>query len=194
MLARYFCLIAALSLTGSVTSVSADALAPRIKLQTSAGEIVLQLDAQKAPLSVANFLEYVDSGHYDGTIFHRVIPGFMIQGGGFTADFDRRASNAPINNEADNGLKNARGTIAMARTQNPHSATAQFFINTVDNAFLDHRAPTARGWGYTVFGRVIEGMDTVDQISATPTGQRGRYPDVPQQAMVIERATRLDGD
>lgn len=194
MPARYFCLLAALLFTGSATSVGADTHAPRIKLQTSMGEIVLELDAQKAPLSVANFLSYVDAGHYDGTIFHRVIPGFMIQGGGFTADFDRKPANAPIRNEADNGLLNQRGTIAMARTQDPHSATAQFFISTVDNTFLDHKAQTVQGWGYTVFGRVVTGMETVDRISAVATGQRGRYRDVPKQAIIIERAVRADGE
>ena len=192
MLARCFCVVL-LSLTG-LTSVSADTSTPQVTISTSLGEIVVQLDAQKAPLSVANFLRYVNSGHFEGTIFHRVMPGFMIQGGGFTPEFERRAGAAPINNEADNGLKNDRGTIAMARTQDPHSASSQFFINTVDNIFLNHRAPTVQGWGYTVFGKVVQGMDTVDQISAVPTGQHGRYSDVPKQPVVIQSVTRIDGE
>jgi len=173
---------------------AADDRSPRVTLETSMGNIVLQLDAEKAPRSVANFLAYVDRSHFDGTIFHRVIPGFMIQGGGFTPAFDRKAVEAPIRNEADNGLRNVRGSVAMARTQDPHSATAQFFINTVDNVFLDHRAPTPRDWGYAVFGRVVEGMDTVDRISGVATGQRGRYGDVPEQPIVIQRITRAAGD
>ena len=193
MLARRIFLIL-LSLASGLTAVNASALGPQVKMHTTMGEIIVQLDAQKAPLSVANFLSYVDTGYFDGTIFHRVIPGFMIQGGGFTTDFERRAGNAPVRNEADNGLPNARGAIAMARTQDPHSATSQFFINTVDNTALDHREPTPQGWGYTVFGKVVEGMDIVDKISAVATGQQGRYRDVPKQAIVIERITRVDGD
>ncbi|MDH3713645.1 MAG: peptidylprolyl isomerase [Gammaproteobacteria bacterium] len=193
MLARFVSLIL-LSVVSGLTAVSADNQAPKVRLQTSLGEIVVQLDAQTAPLSVANFLAYVDKAHYDGTIFHRVMPGFMIQGGGFTAGFDRRVGGEPIRNEADNGLKNLRGTIAMARTQDPHSATSQFFINTVDNGFLDHREPTARGWGYAVFGKVVEGMETVDRISAVPTGRHDRYENVPKQAIVIQHVARIDGD
>ncbi len=177
-----------------LTAAATAADPPRVRLQTNVGDIVLELDSERAPQSVTNFLGYVDAGHYDGTVFHRVIPGFMIQGGGFDREFARRPTKAPIRNEADNGLKNERGTIAMARTSDPHSASAQFFINTVRNEFLDHRAPTARGWGYAVFGRVVEGMDTVDRISATPTGSRGPFRDVPNTAVVIESAARIDGD
>jgi cyclophilin family peptidyl-prolyl cis-trans isomerase len=193
MLARCFCLVL-LSVAYGPFAMSADALAPRVRLQTSMGEIIVQLDAQKAPLSVANFLAYVDNAHYDGTIFHRVMPGFMIQGGGFTPGFERRRGSEPIRNEADNGLQNLRGTIAMARTGDPHSATSQFFINTVDNGFLDHRAPTVQGWGYAVFGKVVAGMDTVDRISAVPTGRYDLYENVPKEAIVIRLVTRIDGD
>jgi peptidyl-prolyl cis-trans isomerase B (cyclophilin B) len=193
MLARCFSLIL-LSVACGLTTVRADTVEPRVKFQTSLGEIIVQLDAQKAPLSVANFLAYVDKAHYDGTIFHRVMPGFMIQGGGFTPGFDRRIGSAPIRNEADNGLQNLRGTIAMARTQDPHSATSQFFINTVDNDFLNHREPTARGWGYAVFGKVVEGMETVDRISAVSTGRYDLYENVPKEAIVIQHVTRIDGD
>ncbi len=165
---------------------------PRVKLTTSMGDIVLELDAGKAPKTVENFLNYVNSGFYDGTIFHRVISNFMIQGGGFTKDFQRKATNPPVKNEADNGLSNVRGTIAMARTSDPHSATAQFFINVVDNNFLDFRAKTMRGWGYAVFGKVIEGMDTVDKIRKTRTGSGGPFPkDVPQQTVEIIHAEVL---
>jgi len=182
-----------LFLLSSFAGAALAADAPQVRLHTSLGDIVVELDAQRAPLSVKNFLSYVDAGYYTGTLFHRVIPGFMIQGGGFTADFQRKTTNAPIQNEADNGLHNVRGSIAMARTGDPHSATAQFFINTVDNAFLDHRAKTQRGWGYAVFGRVVSGMDVVDRISAVPTGSRGPYQDVPKDAVIIEQATRADG-
>jgi peptidyl-prolyl cis-trans isomerase B (cyclophilin B) len=159
-----------------------------IKLTTNLGAITLELDAAKAPKTVANFLDYVKSGHYDGTIFHRVIDGFMIQGGGFLPGMRQKPTNAPIENEAANGLKNLRGTIAMARTQDPHSATAQFFINVADNDFLDFRAPTGNGWGYCVFGRVVEGMDVVDKIKSVRTGSRGFHQDVPLEDIVIEKA------
>ena len=159
-----------------------------IKLTTNLGAITLELDAAKAPKTVANFLAYVKAGHYDGTIFHRVIDGFMIQGGGFLPGMRQKPTNAPIENEAANGLKNLRGTIAMARTQDPHSATAQFFINVADNDFLDFRAPTANGWGYCVFGRVVEGMDVVDKIKSVRTGSRGFHQDVPLEDIVIEKA------
>ncbi len=143
---------------------------------------------------MANFLAYVDAGFYDGTIFHRVIPDFMIQGGGFTADLEKKATRDPIPNEADNGLKNERGTLAMARTNDPNSATAQFFINHKDNAFLDHSGKNPRGWGYAVFGRVTDGMSVVDAIATTPTGAKGMFPkDVPLETIVIEKASRSDG-
>ncbi len=161
---------------------------PRVILETSRGDITVELHAEQAPKSVANFLEYVRAGFYDGTIFHRVIPGFMVQGGGFTADMTRKDTGDPIENEAANGLANARGTLAMARTSNPHSATAQFFINVVDNAFLDHQSPTPRGWGYAVFGRVVEGMEVVDAIAESPTGRTGGMSDVPIEAIVIKHA------
>jgi peptidyl-prolyl cis-trans isomerase B (cyclophilin B) len=159
-----------------------------IKLTTHLGAITLELDAAKAPKTVANFLAYVKAGHYDGTIFHRVIDGFMIQGGGFLPGMRQKPTNAPIENEAANGLKNLRGTIAMARTQDPHSATAQFFINVADNDFLDFRAPAGNGWGYCVFGRVVEGMDVVDKIKSVRTGSRGFHQDVPLEDIVIEKA------
>ena len=162
----------------------------QVKLETSLGTITVQLDSAKAPASTENFIAYVKSGHYDGTIFHRVIPGFMAQGGGFAADFKQKATNAPIKNEADNGLKNKRGTIAMARTSDPHSATAQFFINYVDNGFLDYKSSTPSGWGYAVFGEVTDGMDVVDQMAKVPTGPGGPMPtDVPKTPIVIEKAT-----
>ncbi|MBQ6656775.1 MAG: peptidyl-prolyl cis-trans isomerase [Ottowia sp.] len=156
------------------------------------GVIALELDDAKAPKSVANFLAYVKSGHYDGTIFHRIINGFMIQGGGFTPDMQQKPTNAPIENEAANGLKNDIYTIAMARTNEPHSASAQFFINVKNNDFLNHTAPTPRGWGYAVFGRVTSGQDVVDAIKGVPTGRRGYYDDVPLEAVVIEKAVALD--
>lgn len=167
----------------------------RVELDTSLGKIVLELDQAKAPNTVANFLGYVDEGFYNGTVFHRVIPGFMIQGGGFDQQYQQKQTRAPLANEANNGLRNTRGTIAMARTSDPHSATAQFFINTVDNRSLDHRSPTPSGWGYTVFGKVVEGMDVVDRISSTRTSQ-GRLngypsPDVPVLPVVISQASRL---
>ncbi|MCP4040718.1 MAG: peptidyl-prolyl cis-trans isomerase [Gammaproteobacteria bacterium] len=168
----------------------ADTARPVVHMQTSMGEIVLELDAAKAPRSVENFIRYVREGFYDGTIYHRVIDGFMIQGGGFSQDYQRKDTHEPIGNEADNGLLNKRGTIAMARTNDPHSATAQFFINIADNRFLNHSSQTPRGWGYTVFGQVINGMDTVDRIRRTPTGAGGPFPkDVPATAIVIEKVT-----
>jgi len=164
---------------------------PKVVLETSKGKIVLELYIDQAPETVINFLSYVDAKYYDGTIFHRVIPNFMIQGGGFTADMERKPTNAPIKNEADKGLKNDRGTIAMARTGDPHSATAQFFINTVNNDFLNHKNKTQQGWGYAAFGKVVEGMDTVDAISAVKTTTRGPYRDVPVEPVVIKSAARL---
>jgi len=159
-----------------------------IKLTTNHGAITLDLDAEKAPKTVANFLAYVESGHYDGTIFHRVIDGFMIQGGGMGVGMKEKATNAPVENEAGNGLKNDRGTIAMARTNDPHSATAQFFINVKDNDFLNFRAPSGSGWGYCVFGKVVEGMDVVDKIKGVKTGNKGFHQDVPVEDVVIEKA------
>ncbi|MGQ9685632.1 MAG: peptidylprolyl isomerase [Thiobacillaceae bacterium] len=156
-------------------------------LHTNFGTITLELDADKAPDTVANFLRYANDGHYDGTIFHRVIDGFMIQGGGYTEDMQQKPTRAPIQNEADNGLKNTAYTIAMARTPNPHSATSQFFINVVDNPFLDYTEPTAQGYGYCVFGRVIAGQDTVDRIRKVRTGMRAGHQDVPMESVVIER-------
>jgi len=164
---------------------------PKVVLDTSKGKIVFELFADKAPETVKNFLAYVDATFYDGTIFHRVIPNFMIQGGGFTTDMKQKPSRDPIKNEADNGLGNQRGTIAMARTSEPHSATAQFFINSIDNDFLNYKSKTPQGWGYAVFGRVIEGMDVVDAISKVKTKTRGRYRDVPAEPVVIRSAKRL---
>ncbi len=160
-------------------------------VDTSKGAIEITLDAAKAPKSVENFLRYVDAGHYDGTVFHRVISGFMIQGGGFDAKLTQKSTGAPVENEADNGLKNRRGTLAMARTSDPHSATAQFFINHTDNAFLDHTAKTMRGWGYAVFGQVSAGLEVVDAIAAVPTGPGGPFrSDVPQEPVLIKSIRR----
>ncbi len=161
-------------------------------LHTNFGAIKLQLDAEKAPDTVNNFLQYVRDGFYDNTIFHRVIDGFMIQGGGFTADMEQKETRAPIQNEAHNGLKNTAYTIAMARTPNPHSATAQFFINVKDNNFLDFTEPSARGYGYCVFGQVVEGQDVVDRIRAVQTGNRGGHQDVPTESVLIEKAEIVD--
>ena len=158
---------------------------PQVIMETSKGEIVLELYPDKAPLTVKNFLEYMDAGFYSGTIFHRVIPGFMLQGGGFTRDMQKKPTLAPVKNEAFNGLKNDRGTIAMARTQDPHSASSQFFINTVDNAFLNYKNQTVSGWGYAVFGKVIKGMAVVDAISKVETGAHGRFRDVPKTPVEI---------
>ncbi len=161
--------------------------AQQVKLQTSMGDIVLELRADKAPATVANFVQYVKDGHYNGTVFHRVIDGFMIQGGGFTADLQQKPTRAPIALEAGNGLKNDRGTIAMARTGNPNSATSQFFINVVDNANLN--APRPDGYGYAVFGRVVTGMDVIDKIRTVPTGNRGMHQNVPATPITILKAT-----
>ena len=186
--------IAALALGGiSATSPSAQAdesSPPQVTFETTHGSFVLELDRDMAPETVENFLTYIRDGFYEGTIFHRVIAGFMIQGGGFSDEFNQLNTRAPIRNEADRGLENDRGTIAMARTSDPHSATAQFFINVVDNDFLNHRSPTAQGWGYAAFGRVVEGMDTVDGIAAVETGSRGMFQDVPKETIVI-RKTRI---
>ena len=162
-----------------------------VELTTSAGVIRLELDDTKAPVTVANFLEYVNSGHYNGTIFHRVIPGFMVQGGGMEPGMKQKDCDAPIQNEANNGLKNANYTVAMARTGDPHSATAQFFINVADNGFLNHTAPSAQGWGYAVFGKVVSGSDVVDKIKAVKTGRKGFHDDVPKEDVIIEKAVAL---
>lgn len=159
-----------------------------VKLHTNFGVITLELNAEKAPITVANFLQYVNEGFYDGTIFHRVIDGFMIQGGGFTADMQQKKTNATIKNEADNGLSNDTYTIAMARTPAPDSATAQFFINVKNNDFLNFSAPTSQGWGYCVFGKVVEGMDVVDAIKSVKTGRNAGHQDVPVENVIIERA------
>ncbi|MDQ8021770.1 MAG: peptidylprolyl isomerase [Moraxellaceae bacterium] len=159
-----------------------------VKLTTNHGEIVIALDAEKAPETVKNFLSYVESGHYDGTIFHRVINGFMIQGGGFTPDMEQKSTQDPIKNEASNGLKNDIGTIAMARTSDPHSATAQFFLNVADNDFLNFRNESVQGWGYCVFGKISEGLDVMNKIKGVKTGRSGFHQDVPAEAVVIEKA------
>jgi peptidyl-prolyl cis-trans isomerase B (cyclophilin B) len=160
----------------------------RVKMQTSLGDFVLELDEAKAPDTVANFLQYVRDGFYDNTVFHRVINGFMIQGGGFEPGMKQKPTDAPIENEANNGLKNTKYTLAMARTNDPHSATAQFFINVSDNDFLNHSAPTPQGWGYAVFGKVVEGQDIVDQIKGVKTGSKGFHQDVPVDDVIIEKA------
>ena len=159
-----------------------------IKLHTNFGVIAIELDAEKAPESAKNFTAYAEAGHYDNTVFHRVIPGFMVQGGGFEPGMKQKPCKAPIKNEADNGLKNDVYTVAMARTSDPHSATAQFFINIADNEFLNFKAPNANGWGYCVFGKVVEGTDVVDKIKAVKTGTSGFHQDVPKEDVIIERA------
>lgn len=184
---------------GSIASVNLSAQAdeperPRATFETSHGSFVLELDRGMAPETVENFLTYVRDGFYEGTIFHRVIAGFMIQGGGHAPDFRQPKTRAPVRNEADRGGKNDRGTIAMARTSDPHSATAQFFINLVDNDFLNHRGRTAQGWGYTAFGRVVDGMDTVDRIAAVETGSRGPHQDVPRETVEILKTRIHEGD
>ncbi len=165
---------------------------PKVKLTTSLGNITIQLNNEKAPISSANFLTYVKEGFYNGTIFHRVIKDFMAQGGGFDTSFTQKEVHAPIENEADNGLKNTRGTLAMARTNVPNSATAQFFINYKDNTFLNHTGKNASGWGYAVFGEVIEGMDIVDKMASVPTGSKNGYQDVPKTDIVIEKAEIIE--
>ena len=162
---------------------------PQVVLETSKGKIVIALYPEKAPATVENFLAYANSGFYNNTVFHRVIDGFMIQGGGFTSGMTQKPTRPPIQNEADNGLKNETGAIAMARTGNPHSATSQFFINTIDNPFLNHMGKTPEGWGYTVFGKVIEGMDVVDAISKTPTAASGYFQNVPVEPVLILKAS-----
>ncbi len=185
--------LASLVLAASAASAApapapAPAKNPRVALETSKGKIVIELDAAKAPKSTENFLSYVRSGFYNGTIFHRVIDNFMIQGGAFKPDMTQKQGNAPIQNEADNGLKNDKYTVAMARTNDPHSASSQFFINTKDNAFLNHTAKSLQGWGYAVFGKVVEGTDVVDAIGKVSTTTKG-MPDVPVEAVMIKKAT-----
>jgi peptidyl-prolyl cis-trans isomerase B (cyclophilin B) len=165
---------------------------PQVELHiTGHGTVTIELDADKAPKSAENFLAYVKKGHYDGTIFHRIIDGFMIQGGGFAPGMSQKPTDAPINNEANNGLKNNKYTLAMARTQDPHSASAQFFINVADNGFLNHTAPSVQGWGYAVFGKVIAGTDVVDKLGKVQTGRKGYHDDVPLQDVVIGKAVVL---
>jgi peptidyl-prolyl cis-trans isomerase B (cyclophilin B) len=163
-----------------------------VELHTNHGVIKLELDAEKAPKSVENFLAYVKAGHYDNTVFHRVIDGFMIQGGGFEPGMTQKPTQAPIDNEANNGLKNVNGSIAMARTNDPHSATAQFFINVNDNDFLNHSSPTPQGWGYTVFGKVVDGLEVVDAIRKVKTGSKGFHQDVPVDDVIIEKAVVVE--
>ncbi len=163
-----------------------------VRIDTSKGSLRIELDEEKAPVTVANFLDYVRKGHYDGTIFHRVIKGFMVQGGGFEPGMKQKPTGTPIRNEANNRLKNKHYTLAMARTNEPHSATAQFFVNTVDNDFLDFRAEHAQGWGYAVFGRVVEGTEVIDAIEGVPTGRKGFHDDVPLEDVRIERAIEVE--
>jgi cyclophilin family peptidyl-prolyl cis-trans isomerase len=190
---NFFCLVLII-LVGAQSAAAADqaVVNPRVVVETSKGRIVIELFPQKAPATVQNFLAYVDAGFYTGTVFHRVIPNFMIQGGGLTADMQKKPTEKPVANEADNGLKNTRGSVAMARTSEPHSATSQFFINTADNEFLNHRGKTPQGWGYAVFGRIAEGMAVVDAISGVKTGSSGMFQDVPVEPVVIEKVQRVD--
>ena len=187
--------VAAGTMMSDQTETQADeAASPLVTFETTHGSFAVALEPEAAPETVANFVQYVRDGHFDGTIFHRVIAGFMIQGGGYTERYQQVKTRAPIQNEAPDAPGNDRGTIAMARTADPHSATAQFFINVVDNDFLNHTGKTARGWGYAAFGRVVDGMETVDRIAALKTGPGGPFPsDVPQEAVVIEKATVSGG-
>jgi len=187
-------LLAALTLPFSLSAAeTAKTVNPQVRMTTSLGVIDIELDAGKAPKTVANFLGYVDKGFYNGTIFHRVIPGFMIQGGGMTAGMKEKPTGAKIQNEADNGLKNLAGTLAMARTSDPHSASAQFFINTVDNSFLDHRDKTMQGWGYAVFGKVTKGIDVVKKIEAVQTSNAGMHQNVPVKDVTITKMETIKG-
>jgi len=171
--------------------IAAHAANPQLEVKTSQGTLTIELYQDKAPKTVENFLQYAKDGFFNGTVFHRVIPGFMIQGGGFTPDMKQKETRAPIQNEATNGLKNETGTLAMARTSDPHSATAQFFINLNNNAFLDHTAPSDRGWGYAVFGKVVQGFDIVEKIAKTPTGRSGPFQDVPTTTVLMESVKLL---
>jgi peptidyl-prolyl cis-trans isomerase B (cyclophilin B) len=186
----FFCLAAPFA--SHVFSAPKKRKVPMVKLTTNFGAITLELNDKAAPATVANFLQYVKDGHYDGTIFHRVIDGFMIQGGGFTADMAQKPTRAPVKNEADNGLKNETYTVAMARTPNPDSATSQFFINVANNGFLDFREPSAQGYGYCVFGKVVEGQDVVESMRKVRTGMRAGHQDVPVENLVIEKAEVLE--
>ena len=172
-----------------VTSMSTN---PRVKMSTNQGDFIISLNAEKAPKTVANFLAYVKDGFFDGTVFHRVIDGFMIQGGGFEPGLKQKPTKAPVENEANNGLKNDKYTLAMARTSDPHSATAQFFINVANNDFLNHTAPTAQGWGYAVFGEVVEGKDVIDKMKGVPTGNSGFHQNVPTNDLVITKAVVIE--
>ena len=184
--------LSAQATTSSTTQGNTMSTNPKVLLQTNKGDITLELDAEKAPNTTQNFLNYVNAGFYNGTIFHRVINNFMIQGGGFEVGMKQKETNAPIENEANNGLKNHRYTIAMARTNDPHSASAQFFINVADNDFLNHTNPTPNGWGYAVFGKVVEGTDVVDSIKGVKTGNKGFHQDVPVEDVIIENATVVE--
>lgn len=189
---RFRHLATAVGLLAGSLGMSAANAEPLVRLDTSAGAIVLELDSDRAPGTVENFVQYVKDGFYSGIVFHRVIPNFMIQGGGFDADMNQKDTRGNIQNEADNGLKNDRGSIAMARTPDPHSASAQFFINLKDNDFLNHTAKDQRGWGYAVFGKVVEGIEVVDAIAGVATTTKGPYADVPAEAVVIESATLVE--
>jgi len=188
ILSQFLVLCAALILFTGCNAMS-ESKNPVVTLETTKGNIIIELYPEKAPETVANFIQYVQDGFYDGTIFHRVIPNFMVQGGGFTDDMSEKSTREPIKNEANNGLANENGTIAMARTPNPHSASSQFFINVKDNAFLDFQNETPNGWGYCVFGKVSEGMDVVSSIVAVPTGNHGMHQDVPVEPIIIMKAS-----
>lgn len=189
---KSFSMIHSMVLFCDAQPAGSDSPSPRVMLETSHGSIVLELDANAAPKTAENFLSYVRNEFYDGTIFHRVIKDFMIQGGGLTLEMENKPTEDKIPNEADNGLKNLKGTIAMARTMDPHSASAQFFINLMDNDFLDHTQKTAQGWGYCVFGKVVEGMDVVDTIKQEPTGNKAGHQDVPISPVIIKRAVIVE--
>lgn len=191
---KYFLIIfACISMLSGGAALAAQKQAePVVKLETSLGDILVQLDTRKAPITTANFIQYVKSGHYDGTIFHLVIKNFMIQGGGMTAEMKEKHTNAPIRNEANNGLKNKKYTIAMARTSDPQSASSQFFINTKDNDFLNFKAETPQGWGYAVFGKVIKGQDVVDRIENVATGRKSGHDDVPKAPVIIKKAVVVE--
>jgi len=189
---RHRLLTAILLLLCSLSAGIAAAANPQVEFKTNVGSFVVELYADKAPATVDNFLRYVNDGFYRGTMFHRVIPGFVVQGGGYTKDYQQKPTREPVKNEAGNGLKNVTATLAMARTSDPHSATSQFFINLKDNSFLDHRAPNPREYGYTVFGRVVKGMDVVQKIAAIPTGAGGPFPaEVPQQTVIVQETKVL---
>lgn len=186
-----FLLLGVFTITAEAGGSAAASEPPRVKLHTNFGDIIVELNQDKAPVTVENFLRYVNEGFYDGTLFHRVMDGFMIQGGGFDAHFKMKPTHAPIQNEADNGLKNETGTLAMARTSDPHSASSQFFINVADNDSLNHRGKDSQGWGYAVFGRVVEGMEVVNAIKRVDTGNQGGHQNVPLNSVIIEKATLI---